>query len=113
MFPPKWVIYKGARPLVQSFPNTNLRNSSKVFGNTSNSQNGAHYFFPDTPTQAKTGIKRVSFLPVPMDNQYHTEVLKLKARNPRFDKIAQYMDWVSEGLPHRFTVDGDEVVVSH
>ena len=33
------------------------------------------------------GIKRVSFLPMTMDSQYHTEVLKLKAGDPRFDKV--------------------------
>ena len=59
---------------------------------------------------SKAGIKRVSFLPMTMDNQYRTEVLK--ASDPRFDKIVQYMEWVSDGFPHRFAVDGDEVVVT-
>ncbi len=34
-----------------------------------------------------TCIKRVSFLPMTMDRQYHTEVLKLKAGDPGFDKV--------------------------
>jgi len=58
----------------------------------------------------KTGIKRVSFLPMTMDAQYRTEVLK--AGDPRFDKVVEYMDWVSDGFPHHFAVDGDEVVIS-
>jgi poly-gamma-glutamate synthesis protein (capsule biosynthesis protein) len=35
----------------------------------------------------------------------------LKNGDPRFDDAVGFMDWVSEDFPHRFTVDGDEVVV--
>lgn len=56
------------------------------------------------------GIRRVSFLPMMMDSQYRTEALQ--AGDPRFTKVLQYMEWVSDGFAHRFTVDGDEVVVS-
>ena len=56
------------------------------------------------------GLRRVSFLPMMMDSQYRTEALQ--AGDPRFTKVLQYMEWVSDGFAHRFTVDGDEVVVT-
>lgn len=56
------------------------------------------------------GVKRVSFLPVLIDPQLRPEVLR--AGDPRFGDAVDFMEWVSEGIPHRFTVDGDEVVVS-
>jgi len=59
---------------------------------------------------SREGITRVSFLPTSMDSQYRTEVLK--ASDPRFDRIVQYMEWASDGFAHRFVVDGDEVLVS-
>ena len=31
---------------------------------------------------------------------------------PRFDDAVRFMEWVSEDHPHRFAVDGDEVVVT-
>ena len=58
---------------------------------------------------SKDGVKRVSFLPMMIDPQYRPEVLR--NGDPRFDDMVQYMDWASEGFEHRFTVDGDEVVI--
>lgn len=57
----------------------------------------------------RDGIKRVSFLPVLIDTQLRPEVLR--AGDPRFDDAVGFMEWVSEDFPHRFTVEGDEVVV--
>ncbi|MBI4192992.1 MAG: CapA family protein [Betaproteobacteria bacterium] len=59
---------------------------------------------------SKEGVKRVSFLPMMMDKQYRTEVLR--NGDPRFSDMLRYMQWVSEGFDHEFTVDGDEVVVT-
>ena len=59
---------------------------------------------------APDGVRRVSFLPVLIDPQLRPEVLR--AGDPRFDDAVQFMRWVSEGYPHRFTVEGDEVVVT-
>lgn len=56
------------------------------------------------------GVARVSFLPVLIDRQLRPEVLK--AGDPRFDEAVKFMEWVSEGFPHTFQVEGDEVVVS-
>jgi poly-gamma-glutamate synthesis protein (capsule biosynthesis protein) len=58
----------------------------------------------------REGVKRVSFLPVQIDKQLRPEVLRKS--DPRFDDMVRFMDWASEGFDHRFTVEGDEVVVS-
>jgi poly-gamma-glutamate synthesis protein (capsule biosynthesis protein) len=58
----------------------------------------------------RNGVKRVSFLPALIDTQLRPEVLK--RGDPRFDDAVGFMEWVSEGFPHRFTVDGDEVLVT-
>ena len=56
------------------------------------------------------GVERVGFLPVRIDTDLRPEVLF--ARDPRFAAAVEHLDWASEGLPHQFTVDGDEVVVT-
>jgi poly-gamma-glutamate synthesis protein (capsule biosynthesis protein) len=56
------------------------------------------------------GVKRVSFLPALIDKQLRPEVLR--QGDPRFDDAVNFMDWVSQGFPHRFTIEGDEVIVS-
>jgi len=59
---------------------------------------------------ARDGVKRVSFLPVLIDKQLRPEVLR--GGDPRFDDAVRFMEWVSEDFDHRFTVDGDEVLVT-
>lgn len=56
------------------------------------------------------GVQRVSFLPVLIDKRLRPEVLR--AGDARFDEAVRFMDWVSEDFEHRFTVKGDEVVVT-
>jgi len=56
------------------------------------------------------GVAKVSFLPVLLDKQLRPEVLR--HGDPRFDDAVSYMDWASEGFGHKFTVEGDEVVVT-
>lgn len=58
----------------------------------------------------KNGVKRVSFLPTMIDRRYRPEVLR--RGDARFDEVVSYMEWVSDGFDHRFTVDGDEVVIA-
>ena len=58
----------------------------------------------------KAGVKRVSFLPMIIDTLYRPEVLRRD--DPRFDDMTRYMDWASVGFDHKFTVDGDEVIVT-
>lgn len=57
----------------------------------------------------RDGVKRASFLPVLIDPQLRPEVLK--GGDPRFQDAVDFMEWVSEDFPHRFTIDGDEVVI--
>ena len=58
----------------------------------------------------RDGVSRVSFLPALIDRKLRPEVLR--AGDPRFDDAVRFMDWVSEGFDHRFTVEGDEVRVT-
>jgi poly-gamma-glutamate synthesis protein (capsule biosynthesis protein) len=55
------------------------------------------------------GVQRVSFLPVLIDPQLRPEVLQ--NGDPRFDDAVKFMEWVSEDFPHRFEVEGNEVVI--
>lgn len=57
----------------------------------------------------KDGAARYSFLPMMFDAKYRPEVLR--NGDPRFDRMVAYMRWVSQDMPHRFEVQGDEVVV--
>lgn len=59
---------------------------------------------------SKSGVTRISYLPMMIDTQYRPEVLR--NGDPRFSDITNYMEWVSDGFTHKFTVDGDEVVVT-
>jgi poly-gamma-glutamate capsule biosynthesis protein CapA/YwtB (metallophosphatase superfamily) len=59
---------------------------------------------------ARDGVQRVSFLPVLIDRKLRPEVLR--AGDARFDDAVRFMEWVSEDFDHRFTVEGDEVLVT-
>jgi poly-gamma-glutamate synthesis protein (capsule biosynthesis protein) len=56
------------------------------------------------------GVQRTSFLPVRIDTRYRPEILR--AGDARFDEMVAYMEWASRDFEHRFTVSGDEVIVS-
>ena len=58
---------------------------------------------------SRKGVEKVSFLPAHIDKQYRPEILA--NGDPRFDDSVNFMDWVSEGYPHKFTVEGNEVMV--
>jgi hypothetical protein len=59
---------------------------------------------------SREGVKRVSFLPVLIDKQLRPEVLR--SGDARFDDAVRFMDWASEDFDHRFSVEGDEVLIS-
>lgn len=61
-------------------------------------------------TFTREGIRRTSFLPVIIDRQLRPEVIARS--DPRFEDALQYMRWASEDFNHRFTMEGDEVVVT-
>ena len=60
-------------------------------------------------TISKTGIERAAFIPTFIDKQLRPE--PLKAGDPRFDELLKYWEWVSDQFPHRFRVEGNEVVI--
>jgi len=57
----------------------------------------------------KKGIVRVSFLPAFINHRAQPYVLG--AGDPKFQEVLDYTEWVSDQHPHRFRVEGDEVVV--
>lgn len=59
---------------------------------------------------SKQGVRKVSFLPVLIDKQLRPEVLR--NGDARFKEIVDFMEWVSEETNHKFSVEGDEVVVT-
>jgi poly-gamma-glutamate synthesis protein (capsule biosynthesis protein) len=58
---------------------------------------------------SRTGVNKVSFLPVQIDRQLRPEVLS--RGDERFDEAVNFMEWVSEDHNHKFRVEADEVVV--
>ena len=58
---------------------------------------------------SKQGIERIAFLPAYINKLAQPEVLD--AKHPRFQELVDYMEWVSDYVPHKFRVEGNEVVV--
>jgi hypothetical protein len=56
---------------------------------------------------SKAAPTRTSFLPVIIDRDLRPEILQ--SADPRFSDMLDYMEWASEGFPHRFAVEGNEV----
>ena len=56
------------------------------------------------------GVSRLSFLPVLINKQLKPEFLH--QGDQRFNDAVRYMEWVSEGFAHRFSVEGDEVLIT-
>ena len=59
---------------------------------------------------SKTAPTRTSFLPVIIDRDLRPEMLR--AVDPRFADMLNYMEWASEGFPHHFAVESNEVTIS-
>jgi Bacterial capsule synthesis protein PGA_cap len=59
---------------------------------------------------SKTAPTRTSFLPVIIDPDLRPEMLR--AVDPRFADMLNYMEWASEGFPHHFAVESNEVTIS-
>ncbi|MBI4189029.1 MAG: CapA family protein [Betaproteobacteria bacterium] len=59
---------------------------------------------------SRQGVQEVSFLPVLIDKKLRPEVLR--SADQRFSDALKHMEWVSEGFNHKFTVEGDEVVIT-
>lgn len=54
-------------------------------------------------------IERVSFLPAFIN--YRAQPYVVKCDDPKFQEILEFAEWVSDQHPHRFRVEGDEVVI--
>jgi poly-gamma-glutamate synthesis protein (capsule biosynthesis protein) len=59
---------------------------------------------------SKTAPTRTSFLPIIIVRNLRPEILQ--AGDPRFVDMLSYMEWASEGFPHRFRVESNEVTIS-
>ena len=59
---------------------------------------------------SRAGVEKMSFLPVLIDRQLRPEILQ--PGDPRFDDAIRFMEWVSDGFMHKFTVEGDEVLIT-
>ncbi|MBI2859154.1 MAG: CapA family protein [Chloroflexi bacterium] len=57
----------------------------------------------------RQGVERVAFLPVYINKLAQPE--PLRAGDPRFEALLNTLEWSSDIMPHKFRVDGDEVVV--
>ena len=57
----------------------------------------------------QSGVQKTSFQPVLIDKELRPE--PLRRGDPRFADAVKYMEWASEGFPHTFAADGDEVIV--
>ena len=57
----------------------------------------------------KRGVERVSFLPAFISPR--AQPYAVPAGDPKFQEILEFAEWVSDQHPHRFTVEGDEIVV--
>ena len=55
------------------------------------------------------GIERVSFLPAFINHRAQPYVVKRD--DPKFQEILDFTEWVSDQQPHKFRVEGDEVVI--
>jgi hypothetical protein len=58
---------------------------------------------------SKKGIERVSFLPAYINPQAQPYVVP--PSDPKFQEILEWAEWVSDQHPHKFRVEGDEIVV--
>ena len=57
----------------------------------------------------KKGVERVSFLPTFINPQAQPYVVA--PNDPKFQEILELTEWVSDHHPHKFRVEGNEVVV--
>lgn len=61
-------------------------------------------------TLSKNGVEGAGFIPMRINTRYQPE--PLKADDPRFADMVEFMEWSSEGFDHHFEVVGDEVRVT-
>ena len=57
----------------------------------------------------KRGIERVSFFPTYINHR--AQPYAVAPDDPKFKEILDFTEWVSDQHPHKFRVEGNEVVV--
>ena len=57
----------------------------------------------------KNGVERVSFIPVHINRK--AQPAAIPPDDPRFLETLDYMEWVSDQHAHKFTVEGNEILV--
>ena len=75
------------------------------------------YFFPShcrmtmipKAVVGKNGVERVSFLPAFINPRAQPYVLN--PDDPKFQEVLKFTEWVSDQHPHKFRVEGGEVVI--
>ena len=60
---------------------------------------------------SKNGIEKVSFLPAFINHRAQPYVVA--PDDPKFREILEFTEWVSDQHPHKFRVEGNEVVVDN
>jgi poly-gamma-glutamate synthesis protein (capsule biosynthesis protein) len=58
---------------------------------------------------SRKGIERVSFLPAYINPR--AQPYAVSTDDPTFDEILKFTEWVSDQHPHKFRVEGNEVVI--
>ena len=58
---------------------------------------------------SRQGVEKVSFLPAFINPLAQPAVVP--PSDPKFQEILEYMEWLSDGFPYKFRVQGNEVVV--
>ena len=58
---------------------------------------------------SRAGIKKVSFLPMLLNEQMQPEVPRHE--DPPYADAVSFMDWMSERYGHKFAINGDEIIV--
>jgi len=58
---------------------------------------------------SRNGIERVSFLPAFINPRAQPYVVERD--DPKFQEILDFTEWVSDQHPHRFVVEGNEIVI--
>ena len=78
---------------------------------------GGRYHFPShcrktmiaKAVMGNGGIERVSFIPCFINER--AQPYALSRNDPKFNEVLRFTEWVSDQHPHKFIVDGDEIVI--
>jgi hypothetical protein len=58
---------------------------------------------------SKKGVDKVSFVPMFINGK--GQPVAMPAGDSKFQDIVEYMEWISDCYPHKFKIEGNEVVI--